>query len=182
MNTEWLEKCAQAGEFLYGIYPYEVLMQMYRLKESGKVRKTELRAVINGSAALMLEYIQRRLLVFYEMGYHEAGYILPYLPPDGETADFFQQAAKAGNPYAVLHVDPDEVEYLLKEQGDRPFYIPTAEEIETLRSTAQIVGSAWCSSEVPIIREMETSLLPTTAVFQEKMYARAFIFRFSRTI
>lgn len=132
MNTEWLEKCAQAGEFLYGIYPYEVLMQMYRLKESGKVLKTELRAAINGSAALMLEYIQRRLLTFYEMGYHEAGYILPSIPQDGEAADFFAQAAKAGNPYAVLHVDPDEVEYLLKEQGDRPFYIPTAEEIETL--------------------------------------------------
>lgn len=47
MNTEWLEKCAQAGEFLYGIYPYEVLMQMYRLRESGKVLKTELRAAIS---------------------------------------------------------------------------------------------------------------------------------------
>lgn len=80
----------------------------------------------------MLEYILRRFLVFDEMGYHEAGYILPSIPQDGETADFFEQAAKAGNPYAVLHVDPDEMENLLKEQGDRPFYIPTAEEIETL--------------------------------------------------
>ncbi len=132
MNTEWLEKCAQAGEFLYGIYPYEVLMRMYRLRESGKVLKTELRAAINGSAALMLEYIPRRLLVFDEMGYCEAGYILPDFPSDRETADFVEQAAKAGNPYAVLHIDPVEVEYLLKEQGDRPFYIPTAEEIEVL--------------------------------------------------
>ena len=89
INTEWLEKCAQVGELLYGIYPYGVLMQMYRLRESGKVLKTELRAAINGSTALMPEYIQRRFLVFDEMGYHEAGYILPSIPQDGETADLF---------------------------------------------------------------------------------------------
>ena len=120
MNTEWLEKCAQVGELLYGIYPYEVLMQMYRLRESEKVLKTELRAAINGSTALMPEYIQRRFLVFDEMGYHEAGYILPSIPQDGETADLFEQAAEAGSPYAVLHVDHDEVENLLKEQGESP--------------------------------------------------------------
>ena len=33
---------------------------------------------------------------------------------------FFEQAAEAGSPYAVLHVDPDEVENLLKEQGESP--------------------------------------------------------------
>ena len=82
--------------------------------------KTELRAAINGSTALMPEYIQRRFLVFDEMGYHEAGYILPSIPQDGETADLFEQAAEAGSPYAVLHVAPDEVENLLKEQGESP--------------------------------------------------------------
>ena len=122
MNKEWLEKCAQAGEFLYGIYPYEVLLQMYRLRESDSLPKRELRTAINDSAALSVAYVQRRLLTFDQMGYHEAGYLLPVPPPSDN----------AGDPYAALHVDPDELEHLLEEQGDRPFYIPTAREIEAL--------------------------------------------------
>lgn len=122
MNIAWLEKCAQAGEFLYGIYPYEVLLQMYRLRENDSLPKRELRTAINNSAVLNLAYIQRRLLTFDQMGYHEAGYLLPVLPPSDNV----------GDPFAALHVDPDELEYLLKAQGDRPFYIPAAREIEAL--------------------------------------------------
>lgn len=122
MNKEWLEKCARTGEFLYGIYPYEVLLQMYQLRESESLPKRELRTAINDSAALSLVYVQRRLLTFDNMGYHEAGYLLPVPPPSDNV----------GDPFAALHVDPDELEHLLEEQGDRPFYIPTAREIEAL--------------------------------------------------
>ena len=132
MNTTWMEKCCQAGEFLYGVYPYEVLMKLYRLKESDKVLKTEIRSFINNHPSLMQEYVQKRLPEFEAMGYEEVGYIMPYVPVDDEVAEFFIKAVENGNTYAQLHTSVDEAGYLLKEQGDRPFYIPTVAEIEEL--------------------------------------------------
>lgn len=141
MNVTWLEKCAQVGEFLYGIFPYEVLMQMYRTKESDKVLKTEVQNVINNSPQLMQTYVRGRFPVFEEMGYTEVGYITPYIPDSGEMLDFFKQAAEEGNEYAKLHVSADEIAYLLKDQSDHEFYIPTAEEIEFLSENSYLTNS-----------------------------------------
>ncbi|MGN1250914.1 MAG: hypothetical protein ACI4XW_12640, partial [Candidatus Spyradocola sp.] len=77
-------------------------------------------------------YIPRRLPLLEQLGYPEAGFVEPYVPIEGRKAAAYRRAMIQGDPYALLHADPDAVVNVVKEQEDRPFYVPTAEEIEAL--------------------------------------------------
>lgn len=41
-NSEWLYKCLETTEFLYGIFPFEVLNRMYRLRATDNLKNDEL--------------------------------------------------------------------------------------------------------------------------------------------
>lgn len=41
-NSEWLYKCLETTEFLYGIFPFEVLNRMYRLRATDNLKHDEL--------------------------------------------------------------------------------------------------------------------------------------------
>ncbi len=140
INTEWLEKCAQAGEFLYGIIPVEVLKKMYRTREKDDPSIEEMVHVVEGSSSLLLDYMDSYEEVFESMGYKEPGYFIPHVPEDGEDdmLEVFRKAEKDGNPYARIHLDEDEWLYLFDEQMNVEFYLPTSAEIEQLISNGYI--------------------------------------------
>ena len=130
LNTEWLEKCAQAGEFLYGVYPAEVLLDLYETRDAADFTIQEMVQAAVSSPAIMMEYVDELLPVFESMGYDKAGYFRPLVADSSqpELLDMFRKAEEAGNPYASLHTDPEEWSFLLKDQGDVTFYIPDDDE------------------------------------------------------
>ena len=141
MNKEWLEQCAQAGEFLYGVFPPDVLMQMYEKREKADFNQHEMINAVTGSEAVMMDYFANDLPEFAEMGFTDQGYFMPYVPAEDdekEIYDVFRKAHESGNPYAILHLDEDEWKGLLKEQEDVPFYIPDGDEIDALVTTGAI--------------------------------------------
>lgn len=130
LDTEWLEKCAQAGEFLYGVYPAEVLLDLYETRDAANFTIQEMTQAAVFSPAIMMEYVDELLPVFESMGYDKAGYFRPLVADSSqpELLDMFRKAEEAGNPYASLHTDPEEWSLLLKDQGDVTFYIPDDDE------------------------------------------------------
>lgn len=147
MNIEWLEKCAQAGEFLYGVYPVEVLMKLYETREHDKLSVDEVIDAVVNSPAVMMECVDDTLPIFTELGYSIPGFFKPYVPDDGmaELRQMFKSADEAGNPYADMHLDPDEWELLVKDQIDVDFFIPTADQIEQLIDEGYIDSDAYGS-------------------------------------
>ncbi len=138
INQPWLETCAQAGEFLYGVFPYAILKRMYELKESGEPREDMIKAVID-SPALLLDYMDDPFLPFAQLGYKEGGYFQPTIATKGtDLYRFFEKLEKQGNPYARMHMIGDEHSLLVRNQGDVEFYIPTATEIEELVNNGYI--------------------------------------------
>ena len=139
ISNEWLEKCAQAGEFLYGVYPAEVLLDLYETRDLADFTLQEMIEAAVSSPAIMMEYVDEVLPIFESMGNDKAGYFRPIVADASqpELQEMFKNAQKDGNPYADLHVDPEEWSFLLKDQGDVAFYIPDDED-EIVRMTTEM--------------------------------------------
>ena len=142
IDTEWLAECAQAGEFLYGVFPVEILKKLYETRKGEKAPSLDklINETVN-SPSIMLDYCPDSVPVFEDLGYKTPGYFLPYVPDKKEQKELyemFSSADKEGNPYAAIHLSEKEWKGLLKEQKDVEFYIPSSDEIEALVTSGAI--------------------------------------------
>lgn len=118
MNKTWLDTCITAGEFLYGEYPVSVLKQLYETR---------------GEKITVAE-----LLNFFDTGSMmvcDGEMVSPMIATEGDVLRMFKDADAAGNPYASLHYDLDELQVLRKENAiieGQPYWIPKASQIEEL--------------------------------------------------
>mgnify|MGYP002624696684 FL=1 len=138
MNQKWLETCLTAGEFLYGEFPVSVLQKLYATK-GGKVTDTE-------------------IMEFYDESYMmlcDGETFSPLIATEGEMLRMFKEADAAGNPYASLHFDIDELKELRKGHeivADQDYWMPTSSQIEELVEQGYISSPAMEKLEAEIKR------------------------------
>lgn len=135
MNKSWLEKCFYVAEILYCVYPYEVLEELYSRGEDDILNKEEIIAFAEEKPFIVMDYVDATYPAFEALGYHKPGFFRPTLVDDDEEYRIFKENADKGNTYALAHISELEVESLLKDQGDTPFYIPTKDEIDRISNT-----------------------------------------------
>jgi hypothetical protein len=128
MDKTWLETCLAAGEFLYGEFPVTVLQKLYATRGE-KISKEE-------------------IMEFYDESYMmlcDGEMFTPLIVTEGEMLKQFKDLDAVGNPYASLHFDLGELQYLRKENqtvADQPYWIPTASQIEELMEKGYIGSTA----------------------------------------
>ena len=128
MDKTWLEACLAAGEFLYGEFPVTVLQKLYATKGE-KISKEE-------------------IMEFYDESYMmlcDGEMFTPLIATEGEILKVFKEADRNGNPYASLHYDLDELQYLRRERekdGGIEYWIPTSSQIEELVENGYISSPA----------------------------------------
>lgn len=157
IDSEWLTMCAQAGEFLYGVFPVEILKKLYETKKGlTSPSLDKLVAEIVNSPSIMLGYCPDSLPVFEELGFKVPGYFFPYVPDKKEQKELYEMfsaADKEGNPYAAIHLSEREWKGLLKEQEDVEFYIPNSDEIEALVTS----GAIGCPEQDDYLKKLKSN-------------------------
>lgn len=138
LDQKWLETCMAAGEFLYGEFPLDVLLKLYATK--GRRITTE----------QMMEYYDDSLMMLCD-----GRMFSPLIAAEGETLRMFKAADAAGNPYASLHFDIDELRVLRKEHdsvSNLDYWMPTAEQIDELVNQGFIRTAEMTALEAEIRR------------------------------
>ena len=128
MDQKWLETCINAGELLYGEYPMDVLLKLYATK-GNRVTKEEVMEYYDSSSMMLCD----------------GETFSPLVVTEGKMSDMFREADKNGNPYASLHFDIAELQYLRKENRiveNVEYWIPTASQIEELMEKGYISSPA----------------------------------------
>ena len=87
------------------------------------------------STSIDMDYVDATYPEFEALGYHEPGFFRPTLANDDEKYKFYKNLADCGDDLALAHISELDVESILKNQGDTPFYIPTKDEIERIIKT-----------------------------------------------
>ena len=54
VDQEWLDTCVQAGEFLYGIFPADLLQRMYASKAGHQAATQELLEAVRNSDSILM--------------------------------------------------------------------------------------------------------------------------------
>ena len=138
MDKTWLETCLMAGEFLYGEFPVSALQKLYATK-GGRVTDAE-------------------IMEFYDESYMmlcDGETFSPLIATEGEMLRVFKEADAAGNPYASLHFDIDELKELRKGHeivADQDYWMPTSSQIEELAEKGYISSPAMEKLEAEIKR------------------------------
>lgn len=127
-NCDWLNKCLDAAEKLYGVFPLKVLEEMY----GDKLDKEEAIEAARGR----FDYIDSNLDEFEELGY-APGYFTPTQYEDGEEYEKYKAQGDK------LHINEKEVEYLLDKQENRPFHIHTHGEVDELCEKGMIENESY---------------------------------------
>ncbi len=152
MDRAWLETCATAGEFLYGLYTISVLKKMYESKPGYNISTSALIDAMKDlekSGAIMMTYTEGQ----FDEKDQGPGFFLPVECEGTELEGMMRQADRDGNPYASLHFDEKErMEVLLDCPEDIDFYIPAAAEIEQLMTEGYIRTPAMTKLEEQIAR------------------------------
>ena len=127
-NSEWLYKCLETTEFLYGIFPFEVLNRMYRLRATDNLKYDELSYFLEETVSnYVLE--DDEIESFRKLGYGTK-ILRPTLYSDDTIRLLKSIADGHTDPGEAIHMDEKAQTALLARQGDRPFFIPNAEQIE----------------------------------------------------
>lgn len=138
VDQKWMETCINAGELLYGEFPMEVFHKLYETK----CPKTTTEEV--------MEYYDESLMMLCD-----GEMFTPLIATSDPILSVFKEADEAGNPYASLHFDLDEIQYLRNERekaGDIDYWIPKAEQIEELVTQGYISSPAMKKLEEQINR------------------------------
>ena len=145
MNTVWLDKCFKAAEMLYGVFPFGVLERLY----GGKLDRDETIKAAEGK----FDYIDSNLDEFEALGY-APGYFTPTIYEDGEEYEKYKARGDK------LHISEREVEYLLEKQENRPFYIPTHNEVEELFEKGMLENESYkkLKKKIPNVRAIWESV------------------------
>lgn len=127
-NSEWLYKCLETAEFLYGIFPFEVLNRMYRLRAADNLKYDELSYFLEETVSnYVLE--DDEIESFRKLGYGTK-ILRPTLYSDDTIRLLKSIADRHTDPGDAIHMDEKAQTALLARQGDRPFFIPNAEQVE----------------------------------------------------
>lgn len=132
MNKNWLGKCFDLAEVLYGVYPYEVLKELYKRGGCGDLQKHEAISFLEENSYLETDYVNATNPAFKALGYHEPGFFKPAIENEGAVYEYNKQCADNGSALALLHISKSETDNLLKKQGNTPFYIPTKDEMDRM--------------------------------------------------
>ena len=127
-DLTWLKRCFYTAALMYGMYPYEVLEALYAQGEDDKLNKDEVLDFVEQAPYVDVEYYDTEFGVFKELGYGP-GFFRPVVTEDKEQYRKYKVNADKGNVYAKLHISEKEIEALLQDQSNVPFYIPTKAEI-----------------------------------------------------
>lgn len=140
-----LNKCLMVAEKLYGVFPFGVLEEMYGEKLDKEVTIEAARG--------QLDYMDSNLEEFKEMGYGP-GYFTPTIYEDGEEYEKYKALGDK------LHISEREVEYLLEKQENRPFYIPTHNEVEELFEKGMLENESYkkLKKKIPNVRAIWESV------------------------
>ena len=140
IDLNWLQTCITAGEFLYGEYPAEVLIELYKTLYPMRIDRLTMEDIESFDfTSLMMDF--------------DGTMITPVIITEGNTSKMFRAADKNGNPYASLHFDLGELLVLRKENAiiaDQPYWKPNARQIEKLVNTGYIRSSAMTALEKKI--------------------------------
>ena len=118
MEMTWYETCLTAAEFLYGEFPVSVFRRLYATK--GELISLDDIRLVHDESYMML---------------CDGEMFTPVVVTDGEMLQMLKDANAEGNPYASLHYDIDELNYLRREVASVPdleYWIPSASQIEEL--------------------------------------------------
>ena len=130
VDRPWLEMCANAGEFLYGIYTVKVLRQMYERKRGCRTSQEELISAMQSleeERSVLVEFIPGSL---DDTDLDAPGFFAAADVRGTELESILRRADADGNPYASLHFDSDEqMEVVGDPPEDLEFYVPTEAEI-----------------------------------------------------
>ena len=145
VDRQWLEMCANAGEFLYGIYTVKVLRQMYERKRGCRTSQEELLDAMQSleeERSVLVEFIPGSL---DDTDLDAPGFFAAADVRGTELESILRRADADGNPYASLHFDSDEqMEVVGDPPEDLEFYVPTEAEImqilEEVHAQAQQAG------------------------------------------
>lgn len=127
-DLTWLKRCFYTAALMYGMYPYEVLEELYAKGADDKLDKDEVLDFVEQAPYVDVEYYDTEFAVFKELGYGP-GFFRPVVTEDKEQYRKYKVNADKGNVYAKLHISEKEIDALLQEQSNVPFYIPTKAEI-----------------------------------------------------
>lgn len=135
IDKEWLYYCMQAGEFLYGFFPEELLKKMYETKKGCFATTDDLMDAADEAQNTLMEFEFGTLPGTDDTYSDSIGYYAPVLVNADTAPKLYEVMTKAkahGNPFAQLHLDSIAQEELLEKQADVDFYLPTEEEIRSI--------------------------------------------------
>ncbi len=142
LDIEWLETCAQAGEFLYGAYPVQILKQLYETRKGYTISEKTVVEAMQDSQNHLMEYDPDNYEEFEELGYPDGCFVPVFAEEDTPLFDMLKKAENDGNPYASIHFEEEELFDLLDQQMDKPFYIPKEKEILQLTQKGYITDGS----------------------------------------
>lgn len=141
VDQEWLDTCVQAGEFLYGIFPVDLLQKMYSSRGGHQASAKELQEAVQNSDSILM-HLEEGTLPDPSGTYRACrAYLAPTLISESENPELYammKEQEEQGNPYAGLHLRGEDQEELLHRQADVEFYLPTRQEISEIVSSGYI--------------------------------------------
>lgn len=126
-NPEWLLTCSEVCELLYGIYPFEILKDLYHLKEDDDLIIDVVNDIFEQTATFYR--VQDEIYDdFQKLGY-KRGVVVP-LMYSKKTLEDLKAISLLDDPCELLHTDEDEIYHLLNKQGTTPFFVPNLSQID----------------------------------------------------
>ena len=150
IDQKWMETCINAGELLYGEFPMSIFHRLYETR-CPKMTTEE-----------VMEYYDESLMMLCD-----GEMFTPLMATEGEILRVFKDADAAGNPYASLHFDLNELKALRKEQSlpGLEYWIPTAKQI------GELVENGYIRTKEMTALEKEIMRLGGDPAFIPKMWA-----------
>ena len=141
VDQEWLDTCVQAGEFLYGIFPVDLLQRMYASKAGHQAATQELLEAVRNSDSILM-HLEEGTLPDPSGTYRACRtYLAPTLISESENPELYammEEQEEQGNPYAGVHLRREDQQELLGQQAQVEFYLPTRQEISEIVSSGYI--------------------------------------------
>ncbi|MGN1406564.1 MAG: YecA family protein [Erysipelotrichaceae bacterium] len=126
-NSEWLYECVDTAQYLYGIYPLEVLNALYRLKADDNLKADEVNDFLYETASGYI-LVDEDVEAFRKLGYGTK-ILRPVLYSD-DTIKILKQMGEEKDPTELLHIDEMKQIELVERQGIRPFFIPGEKQMD----------------------------------------------------
>ena len=139
-NPEWLFKCSEVCELLYGVYPLEILKSLYALKENDELNIKDINELFIETSTPY--QVQDEIYDDYQKLGYKKGVVTPLMYSKKTLEDLKAIPSLFDDPSELLHTDEDELYRLLKIQGTIPFFVPNLSQIEDLLEDGYIFNNS----------------------------------------